>query len=119
MLNRFSSENQDKLAFCDNISYRPTFYRFRAPFSHGDIYHFQMKAAAVDAGERGYGLIKSLATPENMEWAETTALKYMELCKEYWSWALEHMVQAAAAGQASAVAFYGSAQEFVINNFIK
>lgn len=78
----------------------------------------QMKAAAVDAGERGYGLIKSLATPENMEWAETTAFKYMELCKEYWSWALEHMVQAAAAGQASAVAFYGSAQEFVINNFI-
>ena len=78
-----------------------------------------MKAAAVDAGERGYGLIKSLTTPENMEWVETTALKYMELSREYWSWALEHMVQAAAVGQASAVALYGSVQEFVIKNFIK
>ena len=79
----------------------------------------QMKAAAVDAGERGYSLLKSLTTPEKIEWLETTVLKYMELCTEYWILASSHLVHAATVGANSAVALYGSAQEYVLINFIK
>jgi len=78
----------------------------------------QMKAAAVDAGERSYSLIKSLTTPENIDWLETTVLQFMELCREYWTLASGHMLHAATVGANSAVALYGSAQEFVIVNFI-
>lgn len=78
----------------------------------------QMKVAAVDAGERFYSLLKSLTTPENIDWLERTLLQFMEFCQVYWTWASGHMVHAVTVGADSAVAFYGSAQEFVINNFI-
>lgn len=78
-----------------------------------------MKVAAVDAGERFYSLLKSLTTPENIDWLERTGLQFMEFCQVYWTWASGHMVHAVTVGADSAVAYYGSAQEFVINNFIK
>ena len=78
-----------------------------------------MKAAAVDAGERGYYLLKSLAAPETIDWLEATVLQFMEFCRVSWTWASGHMVHAVTVGVNSAVALCGSAQEFVINNFIK
>lgn len=78
----------------------------------------QMKAAAVDAGERAYSLVKSVTTPENIDWLEKTMLQFMEFCRVHWIWASAHMVHIATVGADSAVALYGSAQEFVINNFI-
>lgn len=86
----------------------------------------QMRAGAVDAGNRTYSLLTSLTSPANVAWLEDSALQLMVSGREYSALAVEYSSQAAKTGAVYAglaaqagEEYWTLSKTYVVQNFIE
>ena len=86
----------------------------------------QMRAGAVDAGNRTYALLTSLTSPANVAWLEDSALQLMVSGREYSALAVEYSSEAAKTGAVYAglaaqagEEYWTLSKTYVVQNFIE